>query len=69
MNVFLQFRNENLSVKATLNIDFASRDGSKIHQNAFRPCDGNFVLITTEIEPTKHGDSQIELCKQSLDLS
>ena len=35
---------------ATLNIDFASGDGNRTHQNAFRSCDSNFVRKTIEIE-------------------
>ena len=38
---------------ATFNIDFASRDGNRTHQNAFRSCDSNFVRKTIEIELTK----------------
>ena len=44
---------------ATFNIDVASRDGNRIHQNAFGPCD-NFVRKTIETERIKHGYSQIE---------
>ena len=29
--------------KVAFNIDFASRDGNRTHQNAFRLCDSNFV--------------------------
>ena len=45
---------------ATFNIDFASRDGNRTHQNAFRPCDSNFVRKTIEIERTKNFDTEIE---------
>ena len=45
---------------ATFNIDFASCDGNRTHQNAFRSCDSNFVRKTIEIEWTKNFDSQIE---------
>ena len=45
---------------ATFNIDFASRDGNRTHQNAFRSCDSNFVRKTTEIERIKNFGSQIE---------
>ena len=45
---------------ATFNIDFASRDGNRAHQNTFRSYDGNFVRQTIEIERIKDSDSQIE---------
>ena len=45
---------------ATFNIDFASRDGNRTHQIAFRSCDSNFVRKAIEIERTKNFDSQIE---------
>ena len=45
---------------ATFNIDFASRDGNRTHQNAFRSCDSNFVRKTIEIERTKNFDTEIE---------
>ena len=32
---------------ATFNIDFASRDGNRTQQNAFRSCDSNFERKTT----------------------
>ena len=35
---------------ATFDIDFASRDGNRTHQNAFRSCDSNFVRQSIEIE-------------------
>ena len=38
---------------ATFNIDFASHDGNRTHQNAFRSCDSNFIRKTIEIEWTK----------------
>ena len=38
--------------------NFSSHDGNRIHQNALRSCDGNFVRKTIEIEQRKH--SQIE---------
>ena len=38
---------------ATFNIDFASRDGNRTHQNAIRTCDSNFVRKTIEIEQIK----------------
>ena len=38
---------------ATSNIDFASRDGNRTHQNVFRSCDSNFVrkriMISSEL--------------------
>ena len=45
---------------ATFNIDFASRDGNRTHQNAFRSCDSNFVRKTIEIERIKNFGNQIE---------
>ena len=55
---------------ARFNIDFASREGNRTHQNAFRSCDSNFVRKTIEIERVKDFDSQIKhrlLCpKKSL---
>ena len=45
---------------ATFNIDFASRDGNRAHQNAYRSCDNSFVHKTKEIELRKHGDGKIE---------
>ena len=45
---------------ATFNIDFASLDGNRTHQNAFSSCDSNFIRKTIETEPTKNFDSQIE---------
>ena len=45
---------------ATFNIDFASRDGNRTHQIAFRPCDSNFIHKAIEIERTKNFHSQIE---------
>ena len=55
---------------ATFNIDFASRDSNRTHQNAFMSCDSNFVCKTIEIEQIKNFGSQIEhtlLCsKKSL---
>ena len=45
---------------AVFNIDFASRDGNRTHQNAFRSCDSNFVRKTIEIERIKNFGSQIE---------
>ena len=45
---------------ATFNIDFASRDGNRTHQNAFGSCDSNFVRKTIEIERTKNFDTEIE---------
>ena len=45
---------------ATFNIDFASRDGNRTHQKAFRSCDSNFVRKTIEIERIKNFGSQIE---------
>ena len=45
---------------ATFNIDFASRDGNRTHQNALKSCDSNFIHKTIEIERTKNFDSQIE---------
>ena len=58
---------------ATVNIDFASRDGNRTHQNPFRPCDSNFVRKTIEIERTKNFDTEIERTlshsKKSLALS
>ena len=44
----------------TFNIDFASRDGNRTHQNAFRSCDSNFVYKTIEIERIKNFDNQIK---------
>ena len=38
---------------ATFNIYFASRDGNRTHQNAFRSCDSNFVHKKIETERTK----------------
>ena len=35
---------------ATFNIDFASRDADRTHQNAFKSCDSNFVHKTVEIK-------------------
>ena len=54
---------------ATFNIDFASRDGSRTHQNAFRSCDRNFVSKTIEVERTKKFYSKIQrtlLCSEKL---
>ena len=45
---------------ATFNIDSASRDGNRTHQNAFRSCDSDFVHQTIEFERIKNFDSQIE---------
>ena len=44
---------------ATFNIDFASRDGNRTHQNAFRLCDSNFVRQTIEIGRIKNFDSRL----------
>ena len=44
----------------TQNIDFASHDGNRTHQNTFRSCDSNFSRETIEIEQIQQGDSQIE---------
>ena len=58
---------------ATFNIDFASLDGNRTHQNAFRSCESSFVRKIIEIEQIKNFDNQIErtlLCsKNSLDMS
>ena len=58
---FVSFVNTAVFKKvATFNIDFASSDGNRTHQNAFRSRDSNFVRKTIEIEWTKNFDSQIE---------
>ena len=44
----------------TFNIDFASYDGNRTHQNAFRSCSGNFLRKTIETEQIKYDDNQIE---------
>ena len=41
---------------ATFNIDFASCEGNRTHENGFGSCDSNFVRKT--IECIKHDDSQ-----------
>ena len=58
---------------ATFNIDFASRDGNRTHQNVSKSCDSNFVCKTIEIEQIKNFRIQIERtllrCKKSLAMS
>ena len=45
---------------ATFNIDFASHDGNRTHQNSFWSCDSNFVRKTIEIERPKNFDSLVD---------